>query len=256
MKLKPGFAYCNMHNMPRNTHKSELLKRKLAWSSWYYPESFLHCSKNATMTRRQHKGTDCIWKNRSNQSLRCDLWMHVCSFLQSTDRTTRWRSVRAADRTATTASTWSGSSAPSKVSKIFVFTGRPRCISVWVWSVNRCAPVCADMNPRSPTGPLSLHGSFSAWCHVSVLVAVRLSAGWKYSFFSVLFLWLLSSLCASLYAWSVFGFFGGFFGLCPLSHLLVLNKRGILSDESVWFYVWTKSSSLSLGVCVCVATCG
>lgn len=32
-------------------------------------------------------------------------------------------------------------------------------------------------------------------------------------------------------------FWGEFFGLCPLSHLLVLNKCGILSDESVWFYV-------------------
>lgn len=122
------------------------------------------------------------------KTLRCDLCVYVCvfSFLQNTDQTTRWRSVRAVDQTATTPNTWTRSSAPSKVCM--------SCVCVWVGCTGvpvcegverKQVCVCVALNPGSSEALWSLHGSFKVQFHVSALVSIRLCVGWKYVIFSL-----------------------------------------------------------------------
>lgn len=71
----------------------------------------------------------------------------VSSISQSTDPTTRWRSARAVDQTATNPNTWTRSSAPSKVCGcvcVFGSVDAQVCLWQWrkVWWVNRCVCVC------------------------------------------------------------------------------------------------------------------
>lgn len=114
------------------------------------------------------------------KTLRCDLCVCVCvfSFLQNTDQTTRWRSVRAVDQTATTPNTWTRSSAPSEVcmSCVCVWVG---CTGVPVCEGVECKQVCVcvALNPGSPEALWSLHGSFKVQFHVSALVSIRLCVG-------------------------------------------------------------------------------
>lgn len=126
------------------------------------------------------------FKIGKSKTLWSDLCVCVFSFLQNTDQTTRWRSVRAVDQTATTPNTWTRSSAPSKVCM--------SCVCVWVGCTGvpvcegverKQVCVCAALNPGSPEALWSLHGSFKVQFHVSALVSIRLCVGWKYVVFSL-----------------------------------------------------------------------
>lgn len=137
------------------------------------------------------------FKIGKSKTLRCDLCVCVFSFLQNTDQTTRWRSVRAVDQTATTPNTWTRSSAPSKVCM--------SCVCVWVGCTGvpvcegverKQVCVCVALNPGSPEALWSLRGSFKVRFHVSALVSIRLSV-WDESMSSSLFvssLWLFNIL--------------------------------------------------------------
>ena len=64
------------------------------------------------------------------------IWLYVLpSFLQNTDQTTHWRSVRAVDQTATTANTWTRSSTPSKVRADFLFYAHARISVCGCWAL-------------------------------------------------------------------------------------------------------------------------
>lgn len=117
-----------------------------------------------SLKKRQREGERVLWlcscvqmwrmNKEIHKSRRWLLWC-VCSFSQSTDPTTRWRSARAADRTATTPNTWTRSSAPSKVCVCVMH----RCL----WRVNRC--VCVSE-------PSLTSLSLLLWFHVSLYVSV------------------------------------------------------------------------------------
>lgn len=139
------------------------------------------CDEHMTVNKKN----EVLFQNRKMQNL--TMW-YVCvfSFLQNTDQTTRWRSVRAVDQTATTPNTWTRSSAPSKVCM--------SCVCVWVGCTGvpvcegverKQVCVCVALNPGSSEALWSLHGSFKVQFHVSALVSIRLCVGWKYVIFSL-----------------------------------------------------------------------
>lgn len=176
-----NFPGKQLHSPKKEEKKQRQRRQSVFWHS--AAVTLGKCDEHMTVNKKN----EVLFQNRQMQNL--TMWcVCVCvfSFLQNTDQTTRWRSVRAVDQTATTPNTWTRSSAPSKVCM--------SCVCVWVGCTGvpvcegverKQVCVCVALNPGSPEALWSLRGSFKVQFHVSALVSIRLCVGWKYVVFSL-----------------------------------------------------------------------